>query len=141
MGGSSRTRRGLGRSAPFLSTTMAKTVQKGSRKTMEPTSRDCTIHLHKLIHKVQFKRRAPKAIREIRLFAAKAMLTKDVRIDTGLNKFVWHNGIRNLPRRLRVRISRKRNEDEEAKEKMFTLVQHVPVESFKHLQTENVKDE
>ena len=26
-------------------------------------------------------------------------------------------------------------------EKMFTLVQHVPVESFKGLQTENVRDE
>merc|ERR1719389_735546 len=68
------------------------------------------------------------------------MSTKDVRIDTKLNKAVWAQGVRNVPKRIRVRMSRKRNEDEDAKEKMFTLVQHVPVESFKGLQTENVKD-
>merc|ERR1740120_240368 len=59
------------------------------------------------------------------------MSTKDVRIDTKLNKFVWSCGVRNVPKRVRVRMSRKRNEDEDATEKMFTLVQHVPVESFK----------
>merc|ERR1719321_1655980 len=69
------------------------------------------------------------------------MSTKDVRIDTKLNKAVWTQGVRNVPKRIRVRMSRKRNEDEDAKEKMFTLVQHVPVESFKNLQTENVKDD
>merc|ERR1719502_462147 len=69
------------------------------------------------------------------------MGTKDVRIDTKLNKAVWAQGVRNVPKRIRVRFSRKRNEDEDAKEKMFTLVQHVPVESFKGLQTENVKDD
>merc|ERR1719310_638992 len=55
------------------------------------------------------------------------MSTKDVRIDTKLNKAIWVQGIRNVPKRIRVRMSRKRNEDEDAKEKMFTLVQHVPV--------------
>merc|ERR1719440_2522854 len=69
------------------------------------------------------------------------MSTKDVRIDTKLNKFVWSTGVRNIPRRVRVRMSRKRNDDEDAKEKMFTLVQHVPVESFKGLQTENVRED
>merc|ERR1719314_15403 len=69
------------------------------------------------------------------------MCTKDVRVDTKLNKFVWSKGVRNVPRRVRVRMSRKRNEDEDAEQKMFTLVQHVPVESFKGLQTENVKDD
>merc|ERR1719337_641134 len=59
------------------------------------------------------------------------MSTQDVRIDTKLNKFVWSTGVRNVPKRVRVRMSRKRNEDEESAEKMFTLVQHVPVESFK----------
>merc|ERR1719331_2412036 len=69
------------------------------------------------------------------------MGTKDVRVDTKLNKAIWSGGVRNISRRVRVRMSRKRNEDEDAKEKMFTLVQHVPVESFKNLQTENVKDD
>jgi len=121
---------------------MAKTSKKGgARKGQEPVSRDYTIHMHKLLQKISFKKRAPRAVREIRKFAAKAMNTKDVRVDTKLNKFIWSNGVRNVPTRVRVRMSRKRNEDEEAKEKMFTLVQHVPVESFSNLQTEVVRDD
>merc|ERR1719198_1444204 len=69
------------------------------------------------------------------------MGTTDVRVDTKLNKFLWSQGIRNTPRRVRVRMSRKRNEDESADGQMFTLVQHVPVESFKGLQTETVRDD
>merc|ERR1712151_286551 len=114
---------------------------KKGRKTQEPVTRDATIHLAKLIQKIQFKKRAPRAIREIRKFAMRAMSTKDVRVDTKLNKFIWSTGIRNVPKRVRVRMSRKRNEDEDAKEKTFTLVQHVPVESFKSLQTETVRDD
>merc|ERR1719159_2266981 len=50
------------------------------------------------------------------------MNTKDVRIDTKLNKFVWSCGVRNVPKRVRVRMSRKRNEDEDAirQIRMFT---------------------
>merc|ERR1719469_538146 len=66
------------------------------------------------------------------------MQTKDVRVDTKLNKAIWAQGVRNVPKRIRVRFTRKRNEDEDAKEKMFTLCQHVPVGSFKNLQTEVV---
>merc|ERR1719222_790219 len=69
------------------------------------------------------------------------MKTQDVRIDTKLNKAIWASGVRNVAKRVRVRLSRKRNEDEDAKYKMFTLVQHVPVESFKNLQTETVRDD
>merc|ERR1719407_28152 len=54
------------------------------------------------------------------------MRTKDVRVDTKLNKYLWSNGVRNVPKRVRVRMSRKCNEDEDAKEKLYTLVQHVP---------------
>ncbi len=66
-----------------------------------------------------------------------------MRIDQKLNKHIWSQGVRNLPRRVRVRLSRKRNEDEDAKEKMYTLVQYVPVErhAFKNLQTEAVQED
>ena len=37
-----------------------------------------------------FKKKAPKAIRQIKKFAQEAMGTRDVRIDTRLNKFIWH---------------------------------------------------
>lgn len=41
-----------------------------------------------------FKKRAPRAIKEIRKFAMKEMGTPDVRIDTRLNKAVWAKGVR-----------------------------------------------
>jgi large subunit ribosomal protein L31e len=103
-------------------------------------TRDYTIHLSKRVHKMQFKRRAPRAIKEIRKFATKAMGTNDVRIDSNLNKFVWKSGIKSVPTRVRVRLSRKRNDDEEADEKLYTLAQLVEVDSFKELLTENVVD-
>uniref|UniRef100_A0A6V0ZFT2 60S ribosomal protein L31 n=1 Tax=Thalassionema nitzschioides TaxID=33649 RepID=A0A6V0ZFT2_9STRA len=101
-------------------------------------TRDYTIHLSKRVHKKQFKKRAPRAIKEIRKFAQKAMGTKDVRIDSNLNKHVWATGVRNPPVRVRVRLSRKRNEDEEAEEKLYTFAQLVQVSTFKGLNTENV---
>lgn len=101
-------------------------------------SRDYTIHLAKYTHKITFKKRAPRAIKEIKKFAQKAMGTKDVRIDAKLNKFVWSRGVKNVPNRVRVRLSRKRNEDEDAEEKLYTIAQLVEVTSFKGLQTEVV---
>ena len=59
-----------------------------------------------------------------------------MRIDTSLNRFLWSQGIRNVPRRVRVRISRKKNEDEDAKDKFYSLVQHLQVDTFEKLQTE-----
>lgn len=97
-------------------------------------TRDFTINLHKRLHGISFKRRAPRAIREIKKFTQKMMGTSDVRIDVKLNKYVWNQGVRNVPRRVRVRIARKRNEDEEAKEKLYCHVEHVPVATFKGLE-------
>merc|ERR1712183_658490 len=103
-------------------------------------TRDYTINLHKRLHGITFKRKAPRAIREIKKFAEKAMKTSDVRIDAKLNKHVWSKGVRNVPYRVRVRLSRKRNEDEEASEKLYTLVQHVPCKDFKGTVTQVVED-
>ena len=103
---------------------------------MQPACRDYTINIHKMLQGIQFKKRAPRCIRDIKRFATKEMYTEDVRIDTGLNRFIWVNGIRNVPRKVRVRITRKRNEDEDAKNKFYSLVQHVQVDSFVGLKTE-----
>jgi large subunit ribosomal protein L31e len=59
------------------------------------------------------------------------MRTKDIRLDPKLNKAVWNKGIRNVPHRIRIRLSRRRNDAEDAKEKLYTHVSHVPVTSFK----------
>ncbi|POS83875.1 Ribosomal protein L31e, partial [Erysiphe pulchra] len=78
-------------------------------------SREYTINLHRRVrqlHGVTFKKRAPRAIKEIKAFATKSMGTLDVRLDPQLNKKVWEAGIKGVPFRLRVRISRKRNDEE-----------------------------
>ncbi|KAM0711962.1 hypothetical protein Q7P35_001332 [Cladosporium inversicolor] len=117
-------------------------------------AREYTIHMHKRVHGVSFKKRAPRAIKEIRAFAEKAMQsptlldpanilpqgTSDVRLDPQLNKKVWECGIKGVPYRLRVRISRKRNDEEDAKEKLYSYVQAVNVANPKGLQTAVVED-
>ena len=79
-----------------------------------------TANLNKRLHGITFKKRAPRAVRELRKFAEQTMMkAKDVRLDTKLNKCLWSKGVRNAPFRVRViRLARKRNEDEEADEKV-----------------------
>jgi large subunit ribosomal protein L31e len=66
--------------------------------------------------------------------------TNDVRLDPQLNKKVWESGIKGVPFRLRVRISRKRNDEEGAKEKLYSYVQAVNVKDPKGLHTQIVED-
>ncbi|QQP32519.1 60S ribosomal protein L31 [Caligus rogercresseyi] len=115
-----------------------KKEKKGS--TMgEVVTREYTINLHKRLHGIGFKYRAPRAIKEVKKFAESQMGTADVRVDTRLNKHIWSQGVRNVPFRVRVRLSRLRNEDEDSVHKLYTLVTHVNVATFKNLQTENVE--
>ena len=121
-------------------TRKAATKKETDSKSIAPASRDYTINLHKLCHKTQFKKKAPKALTQIRKFAAANMKTEDVRIDVEVNAWVWNQGIRNIPRRIRVRLSRKKNEGEEAGNKFFTEVKLLHVDSFKGLITEKSRD-
>lgn len=106
-------------------------------KASEIITRDMTIHMSKRLFNITFKNRATRAVREIKLFAQKAMKTNDVRIDQALNKYVWSCGVKGTAKRIRLRLSRRRNDDEDAKEKLYTLVSHVNVENPK-MQTEIV---
>ena len=117
-------------------------VERKSRRSAlsDVVTREYTIHMHKHVHGRTFRKRAPHAIKAIKAFALKEMGTKDVRIEPELNKAVWSNGIKNIAHRLRVRLSRRRNDDENAENKLYTLVTYVPVASFKGLQTENVDE-
>ncbi|RWS23346.1 hydroxyacylglutathione hydrolase-like protein [Leptotrombidium deliense] len=118
----------------------AKGEKKGKSALNEVVTREYTVHLHKRLHGIGFKKRAPRAIKEIRKFAEMQMGTPDVRIDTRLNKYLWSKGIRNVPYRVRVRLARKRNEDEDSPHKLYTLVTYINVATFKGLQTENVDE-
>ena len=106
---------------------MAKGGEKKINRAQDVITREYTIHLRKLLHGIGYKKRAPRAVKEVKEFAKKMMKTEDVRVDTKLNKFLWSQGIKSVPGRVRVRLSRKRNDDEEATEKLYTLCTHVAV--------------
>lgn len=164
---------------------------KKINRAQEVVTREYTIHLRKKLHGVGFKKRAPRAVKEVKAFAKKMMQTdvraapaarrrgtgraiggtgqtgddgrraaaahppcpdaqppprrprpQDVRVDTKLNKFLWSQGVKAVPGRVRVRLARKRNDDEEATEKLYTLCMHVPVErhQYKGLVTQAVDE-
>ncbi|KAG8367290.1 hypothetical protein BUALT_Bualt16G0057000 [Buddleja alternifolia] len=143
-----------------------KKTSSGGRKE-EVVTREYTINLHKRLHgwhdcifrllsdlcseiivftfvvDSTFKKKAPNAIKEIRKFAHKAMGTTDVRVDVKLNKHIWSRGIRSVPRRIRVRIARKRNDDEDAKEELYSLVTvaDIPAEGLKGMGTKIIEEE
>ncbi|GAB2265380.1 60S ribosomal protein L31 [Dionaea muscipula] len=110
-------------------------VEKATGIKKEVVTREYTINLHKRLHGCTFKKKAPKAIKEIRKFVEKEMGTKDVRVDVKLNKQIWSRGIRGVPRRIRVRVARNRNDDEDAKEELYSLVTvaEIPAEGLKGL--------
>ncbi|XP_049976512.1 60S ribosomal protein L31-like [Alexandromys fortis] len=93
------------------------------------------INIHKHIHGMGFKKRASRALKEIWKLAMKKMGTPDVQIDTRVNKAIWGKGIRNASSCIRVRLSRKRNEDEGSPKKLYTLVTYMPVNTLKNLQS------
>ena len=100
---------------------------KGEKKELQALSRRIKVNLHKQLHGVQFKKKAPCAVKVIKELVKRNMLTKDVRIDPELNKEIWKNGVRNLPTRVEIIMERKKNEDEEeGQEKMYTLVKLAP---------------
>ncbi|XP_048213155.1 60S ribosomal protein L31-like [Perognathus longimembris pacificus] len=114
--------------------------KKGHSAINEVVIREYTINIQKRIHGVGFKKPAPCALKEIWKLAMKEMGTPDAPIDTRLNKAVWAKGIGNVPYRIRVRLSRKRNEDGDSPNKLYTLVTYVPVTTFKNLQSVNVDE-
>ncbi|XP_060229303.1 large ribosomal subunit protein eL31-like, partial [Meriones unguiculatus] len=111
--------------------------RKGRFAVNEVVTEEYATNIHKHIHGVAFKRRAPGALSEIRKFAMKEMGTPDVRLDTRLSKAVWAKGIRSVPYRIRERLFRKRDEDEDSPNALYTLVTYVPVTTFKDLQSVN----
>lgn len=129
---------------------MLTVIQTGKRSALQDVvTREYTIHLHKLVHGRSFKKRAPWAVKSVVEFARKSMGTKDVRLDPKLNQALWAQGIKSVPHRIRVKLEReylfcdfaqsfyfipiqgKRNDEENAKEKLYTYASHVPVPSFK----------
>ncbi|KAF7798152.1 hypothetical protein EIP86_009368 [Pleurotus ostreatoroseus] len=125
----------------FPETEMIMLTGKTRSALQDVVTREYTIHLHKRVHNRAFKKRAPHAVKSVVEFAQKAMGTADVRIDPKLNQELWSRGIKSVPHRIRVKLERKRNDEEGAKEKLFTYASYVFVDSFKGLETTVVEAE
>lgn len=104
-------------------------------------TREYNINMHKRLHGITFKQRAPRAMKEVRKFAKLHMGTDDVRLAPELNQEIWKRGIKGVAFRLRLRISRRRNEEENAKNPLFSYVEPVFVSSTKGLNTVVVEEE
>lgn len=62
-------------------------------------------------------------------------------MDPQLNKKVWECGVKGVPHRMRVRIARRRNDEENAKEKLYSHVYAVNIPTVKGLHTAVVEDQ
>merc|ERR1711911_43043 len=120
-----------------ISTKNAKPTRSGIDKVV---TREMTIKLTAPLHRVTRLKRPPRAIKVVRDFAKKTMNTEDVRIEVRLNKYLWSKGIRAVPKRVRVKMARRRNNDEDSVHAYYTLVSLVIVPTFKGLTTQNVED-
>ncbi|KAM9046588.1 large ribosomal subunit protein eL31-like [Megaptera novaeangliae] len=91
-----------------------KDAEKGRSAINKVVTREYTVNIHNIHpHGVGFKKHAPQALKEIQKLAMKEMGTPDVCTDTRVNRAVWAKGIRNVPYRNCVRLSRKHNEDKD----------------------------
>ena len=102
---------------------------------------ETTIHVAKLIKGSTFNKRAPQAVKKIRLFAKRLMKTNDNRIDASLNTELWSRGIKGCPRRVRVLIQRKVAENTERSSKrkhLYTVISAIKVPTTKGLTTKAV---
>ncbi|XP_063717836.1 uncharacterized protein LOC134844941 [Symsagittifera roscoffensis] len=95
------------------------------RESHVPKTIETTVNLHRKMYNVTALKRAPRAVKAIRELSKKLMGTSDVRIDTNLNKEIWSKGVNHIPFKVRVKMARKVNEDEDAKEPMYTFVSFV----------------
>ena len=118
------------------------TREKKQERKPDTLTYEATVHLAKLIHGKTFCKRAPSAVKAIRTFAGKLMKTKDNRVDASLNNHLWSQGIKGVPGRVRVRITRKVAEAKEGaaskRKRLYTVITHVPATSFKGLTTKTV---
>jgi len=103
---------------------------------------ECTIHMAKYMKTRTFHKRAPIAIKKLKAIAGKLMKTKDNRIDASLNTFIWNRGVKGVPGRVRVLITRKVAEAPEGgsqRKRFYTTLAHVPVADYKGLTTKITK--
>lgn len=100
--------------------------KQGSSAINKVVTRVSTVNIHKRTLGVGFKKHAPQSLTEMQEFAVKEMGTPDAHMDARLNKAIWARGIRSVPYLIRVRLSRKRDGNEDSPNKLYALVTYLP---------------
>ena len=57
-------------------------------------------------------------------------MIKDVQIDTDLNQYVWNKRTRNIPGRVRIRLTRKIDNESTGESRVYTHAGLVSVDAF-----------
>ena len=106
---------------------MVRNYKPKGKKDVRPelASIETTVHMHKYMKGRTFKKRAPFAVKVIRKVAKQFMGTEDNRVEVRLNKHVWSKGVKGCPTRIRVRLDRRKNEEDNAKHELYTVCNHL----------------
>lgn len=103
---------------------------------------EATLNLARILKNknVRHRQEAPRAVKEIKRYARRYFGVSDVRLTPEVNQAVWSQGLKNIPRRLRLRFARTINTEEDKKKKgvqrLVTTVYHVATADLKGLQTQ-----
>ena len=110
----------------------ASNIRKEGKNELQEVTKKMQINLHKQLHGVQFKKKAPRAIKVIKKLVQRNMRTKDVRIDPELNKELWKKGVRNLQTRIEIIMKRKKMKmKKKVKKKSILLLNYLLLLKFK----------
>ena len=97
---------------------------------------EMTVNLKKLARKGSWKHKAPKCISYLRKFVRNQFSSEDeVLISPEINKYIWTNGIKNIPNKMRIKIEKRpSNKNPEANVFRICLVN---VNTFKGLNSQS----
>ncbi|EPR80098.1 60S ribosomal protein L31 [Spraguea lophii 42_110] len=101
---------------------------------------ELTIPMGKITIDVSKRWKCRIGIRRLKKFITKTFHDKEaeVQISPDLNKFLWERGMRNVPKRVRVRVNQEPYPKDPSK-KVYKL-SHVVVSTFKGLGTEAIAE-
>ncbi|KAL0481807.1 ribosomal protein L31 [Acrasis kona] len=115
--------------------------QKRNPKSAKETGYEVTYNVLKNLRGSLLDYRANRCIREIKRFVRQFTQTSAIVIAPELNQYIWSQGKKNPPRKIRLHLERKPFEDEERAGKYFTHVGFKLVKSFKGLKTSHSVEE
>mmetsp|Transcript_42989 Transcript_42989/g.52834 ORF Transcript_42989/g.52834 Transcript_42989/m.52834 type:complete len:134 (+) Transcript_42989:78-479(+) len=107
------------------------------KKKVKTKSVETTVHVRRYVRNCINHKKAPRTIKVLRFRARKMFKIRRVKIETGLNKIIWADGIKRPPSRIRVKFQKDRVKGKRGTEPCV-IISHVPVKSFKGLKTKVV---